>query len=276
LVWDADATTDWRQQIADAVATVRQSSIGIVAVGIEEGEFRDRSNLGLPGHQEELIDAVAKTGRPIVVVMVGGSAITTSRWIDKVAAVLDAWYPGVEGGHAIADVLFGSYNPAGRLPVTFPIAEGQLPMVYNHKPTGRGDDYLDLTGQPAFPFGFGLSYTRFSYENLAIDPGDVRAGRPARVSCRVRNTGDRAGDEVVQLYIRDLLASVSRPVTQLAAFRRLHLVPGEAADISFELSAEQLKLLDRTMHWVVEPGAFRVMVGGSSRDIRLRGEFVVR
>ena len=170
LIWDAGVPDIWQAQIDSAVAIARNSDVAIVVAGSEEGEFRDRAFLKLPGHQEELIEAVAATGKPTVVVLVGGSAIAMSRWLDKVDAVLMAWYPGEEGGNAVADVLFGDANPAGRLPITFPLSEGQLPLVYNHKPTGRGDDYLDLTGQPLFPFGFGLSYTRFEYSALALSP----------------------------------------------------------------------------------------------------------
>jgi beta-glucosidase len=156
------------------------------------------------------------------------------------------------------------------------MSEGQLPLYYDHKPTGRGDDYLDLTGQPLFPFGFGLSYTTFDYSALSIEPAEIPATGTATVRCRVKNTGTRAGDEVVQLYVHDILASIARPVMQLEGFERVHLAPGEEREIAFTLSREQLQMLDRDMHWVVEPGAFRVMVGSSSKDIRLRGELVVK
>jgi beta-glucosidase len=276
LVWDAGVASDWDARIAEAVDSARQSDVAVVVAGIEEGEFRDRSSLGLPGHQADLIRAVAATGKPTVVVLVGGSAITMPGWLDSVAAVLDAWYPGEMGGAAVAEVLFGDYNPGGRLPLTFPIAEGQLPLNYDHAPTGRGDDYLDLTGQPLFPFGFGLSYTSFAYADLTISPAAIDPTATTTVQCRVRNTGTLAGDEVVQLYIRDLLASTVRPVMQLEGFQRIHLRPGESRAVVFHLGPRELHLLDESMHWVVEPGAFRVMVGSSSRDIRLRGELVVQ
>ena len=276
LVWDAGVTADWAQQIADAVDIARRSDAAVVVAGIEEGEFRDRASLALPGHQAELIRAVAAIGKPVVVVIVGGSAVTMSGWLELVPAVLDAWYPGEAGGRAVADVLFGTYDPAGRLPITFPIAEGQLPLSYDHAPTGRGDDYLDLTGQPLFPFGFGLSYTTFEYSGLAIDPASMPTTGVTTVRCIVRNTGSVAGDEVVQLYIRDLLATTVRPVIQLEGFERVHLAPGEAREVRFQLGPEQLHMLDQQAHWTVEPGTFRVMVGSSSKDIRLRGEFLVR
>jgi beta-glucosidase len=276
LVWDAGVADDWRAKIDSAVALARTSDIAVVVAGLEEGEFRDRAQLSLPGHQEELIERVAATGRPTVVVLIGGGAITISRWIDRVPAILDAWYPGEAGGRAVADVLLGDYNPAGRLPTTWPVSEGQLPLYYDHKPTGRGDDYLDLTGQPLFPFGYGLSYTTFEYSNLSIESPELPPGGSTRVLCRVTNAGAVAGDEVVQLYVHDLLASVARPVMQLAGFQRIHVAPGETRDVVFSIGREQLQMLDRDMHWIVEPGTFRVLIGSSSKDIRLRGDLNVR
>jgi len=276
LVWDVGVKHDWRAAIDSAAALARRSAVAVVVAGIEEGEFRDRSSLALPGHQEELITAVAATGTPVVVVLVGGSAITMGRWLDRVAGVIDAWYPGEAGGHAVAEVLLGDVSPAGRLPVTFPRNEGQLPLVYDHKPTGRGDDYVDGTGQPLFPFGFGLSYTAFAYSGLVVEPSALGPTETATVRCRVKNVGTRAGDEVVQLYVHDELATVARPVMALAGFARVHLAPGEEREVSFRIGPERLRLLDQAMQWVVEPGDFRVMVGGSSRDIRLRGVLTVR
>jgi beta-glucosidase len=276
LLWDAGVVDDSQERIAEAVALAHQSDAAIVVVGLEEGEFRDRAMLALPGRQEELILRVAATGKPVIVVLIGGSAVTMSRWIDRVSAVVDAWYPGEEGGNAVADVIFGDYNPAGRLPITFPMAEGQLPLYYNHKPTGRGDDYVDLTGHPLFPFGFGLSFTTFEYAGLRVEPAQIGASESATVRCTVTNTGSAAGDEVVQLYVRDVLASVARPVMELRGFQRVHLQPKESRDIAFQLGPEHLRMLDRDMKWMVEPGVFRLMVGTSSRDIRLRGELVVQ
>jgi beta-glucosidase len=275
LIWDGGVVDDSGARIREAVATARGSGAAIVVAGIEEGEFRDRADLSLPGRQEQLIRAVAATGTPVVVVIVGGSAVTMRTWIDDVGAVLMAWYPGEQGGAAIADVLFGDADPGGRLPITFPVSEGQLPLVYHHKPTGRGDDYVDLTGEPAFPFGYGLSYAEFVYSDLAIEPMEAVPDEVVRVRVRVRNAGDRAGEEVAQLYVRDLLASVARPVMELKGFRKLHLEPGAATDVEFELPARDLEMLDSEMRWVVEPGAFRILVGRSSRDIRLHGTLEV-
>jgi beta-glucosidase len=276
LVWDRSGAEEAAPRIAEAAAAASESDVAIVAAGIEEGEFRDRSLLRLPGYQEELIDALARTGTPVVVVLIGGSAITMSRWLDRVRAVVHAWYPGEEGGRAITDVLFGAVNPAGRLPITFPLAEGQLPLVYNHKPTGRGDDYLDLTGQPLFPFGYGLSYSAFEYSGLTIEPARISPHDSAVVRFRVKNMGPLAGDEVVQLYIRDVLASVAQPVIALKGFRRLSLAAGEEREVSFVLSPNELSLIRPDGRRVVEPGEFRVLAGASSRDLRLRGTLTVQ
>ena len=275
LVWDAGVVDDWRARIDSAVVLARRSQAAIIAAGIEEGEFRDRAFLGLPGHQEELIRAVARTGTPVTVVLVGGSAITMTPWLDSVAAVLDAWYPGEEGGPAIADVLFGDYSPAGRLPITFPRAEGQLPLYYDHEPTGRGDDYVDLTGLPLFPFGHGLSYTTFRYSGLTIEPATIDSSGTARVRCLVKNTGARAGDEVVQLYLHALFTSVARPVLELKGFRRIHLEPGEEQEVAFTLGPDELRMMNREFTWRVEPGPVRVLIGASSRDLRLRGTLTI-
>ena len=276
LIWGAGPGDDPSAAIDSAVALVRQSDVAIIVAGTDEGEFRDRARLALPGHQETLIERVSATGKPIVVILVSGGAVTMSSWLERAGAVLHAWFPGEEGGNAVADVLFGDYTPAGRLPMTFPVSEGQLPLYYNHKPTGRGDDYVDLTGQPLFPFGFGLSYTTFEYSDLRIEPATIGPRDSTVLRFRVRNTGTRAGDEVAQLYLRDELASVARPVMQLAGFTRIGLEPGESRELAFRVTSEHLRLLDRDMRWVVEPGGFRVMIGGSSKDIRLRGHLTVK
>ncbi|KAF0130958.1 MAG: beta-glucosidase-like glycosyl hydrolase [Bacteroidetes bacterium] len=270
LVWDVGAKVTSTESIAYAAKVASQSDVAIVVAGIEEGEFQDRAYLNLPGHQEELIREVAATGTPTIVILVGGSAVTMHNWLDKADAVLDVWYPGEAGGDAVAEVLFGEYNPAGRLPITFPVFEGQLPLVYNHKPTGRGDDYHNLTGQPLFPFGFGLSYTDFIYSDIRFDRETIAANDSVSLTFKLKNSGKRAGDEVVQLYLRDELASVSRPVIELKGFQRVHLQAGETKEIKFSITPELLQMLDINLKKVVEPGTFVVMVGASSKDIRLR------
>ncbi|MGJ7030807.1 glycoside hydrolase family 3 C-terminal domain-containing protein [Niabella hirudinis] len=266
---------DREARIREAVAVAEKADAVVIAAGIEEGEFRDRAMLSLPGRQEELIQRVAKTGKPVVVVLVGGSAITMSSWLPAVKGVLQVWYPGEEGGHAVADVLLGDYNPGGRLPVTFPMHEAQLPLVYNHKPTGRGDDYENLSGRPLFPFGFGLSYTTFEYGNLRLERKTIGISDSVRVRFTVKNTGTVAGDEVPQLYIRDDLASLAQPVLALKGFQRVPLKPGETKELDFLITPELLQLLNQQMKWVVEPGNFSIMIGASSADIRLRTALTV-
>ncbi|HRP07721.1 MAG TPA: glycoside hydrolase family 3 C-terminal domain-containing protein, partial [Gemmatimonadales bacterium] len=221
------------------------------------------------------IRAVAATGTPVVVVIVGGAPVTMSEWIDSVGAVLMAWYPGEAGGDALADIIFGAQDPGGRLPVTFPLDEGQLPLYYNHKPTGRGDDYLDLAGRPLFPFGFGKSYTSFEYSGMTLSTDTIGIGESVSVSFQVRNTGMRRGVAVPQLYLRDRLASIAQPVMMLRKSARMELEPGEERVVEWILSPEDLSLLDIGMERVVEPGSFRIMVGESSRDIRTAGDLHV-
>ncbi|MEA1896360.1 MAG: glycoside hydrolase family 3 C-terminal domain-containing protein, partial [Bacteroidota bacterium] len=244
--------------------------MAVIVVGIEEGEALDRAFLNLPGHQEKMIKAITATEKPVVVVLVGGSAIIINEWIDKVPAILDVWYPGEEGGNAVADVLFGDYNPAGRLPITFPIHEGQLPLYYNHKPTGRIDGYINLTGKPLFPFGYGLSYTNFKYRDIEFSSKEVTTADTFEVKFKLTNNGEYAGDEVAQLYIRDLFSSVARPVMELKGFKRVYLEKGETKEITFTISPELLSMLDKDLNRIVEPGEFRIMIGASSNDIRLQ------
>ncbi len=276
LVWNVNTPTDWKQKIQQAVAIAKQSEVVIITAGIHEGEFQDRAILSLPGHQEELINAVAKTGKPVIVLLVGGSAITMSNWLNNVNAVLDVWYPGEEGGAAVADVLFGDYDPGGRLPVTFPVSEGQLPLVYNHASTGRGDDYYDLSGLPLFPFGFGLSYTGFDYKDLAFDKNNIGINDSTTVKCTIKNTGGYSGDEVVQLYIHQNLASIAQPVMQLKGFQRIHFNAGETKEVSFLITSKMISMFNKNLESVVEPGKFNIMIGASSRDIRLKGVLTVQ
>jgi len=275
LVWDTGAVPPHVAAIDSAVTMARGADVAVVVAGIEEGEFRDRASLRLPGHQEAMIRAVTATGTPVVVVLVGGGPVTMTEWLDEVGAVLVAWYPGDRGGDAIAGVLSGEVNPAGRLPMTWPVSEGQLPLVYHHKPTGRGDDYLDLTGEPLFPFGHGLSYTSFEYSDLRIAADTVAASDTVTVMVRVRNSGSREGDEVVQLYVKDVLATVARPVMELKGFQRVRLAAGQAREVAFRLPVRDLQFLDAGMRGIVEPGEYRVLVGSSAKEIRVRGSFVV-
>ncbi|HTK55233.1 MAG TPA: glycoside hydrolase family 3 C-terminal domain-containing protein, partial [Gemmatimonadales bacterium] len=276
LVWKQGPGEWWRRRIAEAVAAARRSSVAVVVAGIEEGEFRDRSSLALPGHQEELIRAVAATGKPTIVVLIGGSAITMSRWLDDVDAVLMAWYPGQEGGNAVADVLTGAVDPGGRLPITFPNSEGQLPLSYDHRPTGRGDDYVDGTGEPLFPFGFGLSYATFEYSGLRVESEGTEGTLPLTVRATITNRSTRAGTEVVQLYIHDEVATLSRPVMQLRGFQRVHLSPGDSTEVTFRLRKEYLAFWGNERGWITEPGSFRLMIGASSKDIRLQTHWTLR
>ncbi len=271
LVWNADVVNKDTEEINKAVELAKKSEVAIVVVGLEEGEFRDRAYLSLPGRQEEMINKIAAIGKPMVVILVGGSAVTMNNWLKNIPALLDVWYPGEEGGNAVADVLFGDYNPAGRLPISFPVFEGQLPLVYNHKPTGRGDDYMNLTGQPLFPFGYGMSYTSFEYSELQIEKSKITANDSTVISCKITNNGKLDGDEVVQLYIHDELASVARPILELKGFQRIFLKAGTSRIIRFSILPEMLSMLDINLKKVVEPGDFRIMIGASCKDIRLRG-----
>ncbi|MBS1669461.1 MAG: glycoside hydrolase family 3 C-terminal domain-containing protein [Bacteroidetes bacterium] len=275
LIWNQGITDETEKKIKEAVEAAKQADIALVVAGIEEGEFRDRAMLTLPGKQEELIKRVAATGKPLVVLLVGGSAVVMNNWIDDAQGIVDLWYPGEEGGKAVAAILFGDANPAGRLPITFPLSESQLPLVYNHKPTGRGDDYNNLSGLPLFPFGYGLSYTKFEYSNLQFSKNNIANNDSVIVKFKLTNRGSREGDEVTQLYIRDLLSSVARPVMELKGFQRVHLMPGETKQISFLVGPSALSMLDENLKEVVEPGDFKIMIGASSRDIRLKGILTV-
>ena len=275
LIWNAGVMDSSDIKISEAVQTAQSCDVAIVVAGIEEGEFRDRASLHLPGRQEEMIHKIAETGKPVIVVLIGGGPVVVTDFIDDIDGLVEAWYPGDQGGNALAHVLSGDYNPAGRLPISFPVDEAQLPYVYYHKPTGRGDDYLNMTGKPMFPFGYGLSYTTFEYSDLQFSKEKIGADEVCIVSCVVRNSGFYGGDEVVQLYIRDELASVSRPMMELKGFQRIHLNAGESKKIEFEITPDMLSMLNELMQRVVEPGTFRIMIGASSNDIRLRGILTV-
>ncbi|MBT9485796.1 glycoside hydrolase family 3 C-terminal domain-containing protein [Sediminibacterium sp.] len=271
FLWKENVLDSAEIKIKQAVELAIKVDVNIVVAGIHEGEFQDRSSLSLPGNQEALIKAIAATGKPIVVLLVGGSAITMQKWIDKVNGVMMVWYPGEEGGNAIAALLYGDENPAGRLPITFPQTEGQLPMVYNHKPTGRGDDYHDLSGEPLFPFGYGLSYTHFKYSNLVFTKDTLKGTDTIKVRVDITNTGNKLGDEVIQMYIRDELSSLATPVLSLKAFNRVQLNPGQTKTVEFDINASMLSLINEAGNRLAEEGSFRIMIGPNSKELVLKG-----
>lgn len=263
---------------ADVVVAVMGERAGLVWFNregvITSGEGVDRPDTRLPGVQEELIRALHDAGKPIVLVLINGRPLSIAPVLDYVDAVVEAWYPGEEGGTAIADVIFGDYCPGGRLPISVPRDAGQLPLYYSRKPSSF-NNYVYLESTPLFPFGYGLSYTTFEYSGLRIEPPKAPAGGYVTISLKVKNTGSYEGDEVVQLYVSKEVASVARPVKELKGFRRVTLKPGEEREVTFKLPVELLAFYDRFGRLVVEPGVYRIMVGGSSEDARLKGSFTV-
>lgn len=273
-----DIKCDSDAGFGDAVARAKESDVALVFVGESDemgGEAASRSSLDLPGRQMDLVKAIQATGKPTVVVLVNSRPMTFGWIVESVPSILVAWMGGSEAGNAIADVVFGAVNPSGKLPVTFPRTVGQVPIYYNHLNTGRPPEeqnkysskYLDVPWTPQFPFGYGLSYTTFKLSNLQLSAPRIRATDKLTVSVEVENAGSRAGDEVVQLYIRDVVASMSRPVKELKGFQRVTLQPGEKRRVEFTLAHDQLAFWNREMRFVVEPGEFRVMVGSNSRDV---------
>ena len=273
LGWDADVHGD--ADMDTAVAVAKSAGAALVVVGISEGEGRDRASLALPGKQAELIRRVSATGVPTIVVLVAGAAVTMSDWIGGVPAVLDAWYPGEVGGSAVAEALFGDFSPAGRLPITFPLSAEQAPLYYNAKPSGRGSDYVNLSGKPLFPFGHGLSYTTFGYANARVSSARVKSTDDVTVSVDVRNNGERNADEVVQLYLHRGTAGVARPMKELQGFRRIALAPGETQTVVFTITARQLSFLDADMKLVNEAGDVELLFGASSSDIRAKSTVTI-
>ncbi len=270
-----DVNSDRTNGIAEAAQAASQADFSIVAVGEDadmSGEAASRSSLDLPGKQLELVKAIHATGKPYAVVLMNGRPLTINWIAENSPAILETWYGGTMAGPAIADVLFGDENPGGKLPITFPRSVGQIPIYYNHKSTGRPFDannkytskYLDMPNTPLYPFGYGLSYSQFRLSNLQLSARRIKPNGQVKVSVDVENTGARAGDEVVQLYIRDVAASVTRPVRELKGFKRITLQPGEKKKVEFTLSSEQLGFYNREMRFVVEPGDFKIIVGTSS------------
>ena len=275
-----EVTGGGKEGFAEAFAAADRADVVIMCLGLspkiegEEGDAAfsdaggDRLHLDLPGVQQELLETVCARGKPVVLVLLNGSAVAVNWGQEYVPAILDAWYPGEEGGNAIADVLFGDYNPAGRLPVTFVKSLDQLPPFDDYGMKGRTYRYME--DEPLYPFGFGLSYATFEYNDLRLSSTRLSTGDSLEARVRVRNTGSRAGDEVVQLYISDLEASVSVQIRRLARFQRISLAPGEGKEVVFTLSAGDFELVDEQGRWVLEPGMFRISVGGSQGDARSR------
>jgi len=272
---------------AEAVAAAEAADVAVVVVGDRSGltdaatcgEARDRADVRLPGVQEALVEAVAATGTPVVLVLLGGRPLALGRLAERVGAILAAWLPGAEGGTAVAAALFGDVSPSGKLPVGFPRDPAQIPVYHGHKPSGGRShwkgDYVDMPTSPLYPFGHGLAYTRFAYADLRVAPAEATADDEVTVSFELRNEGTRAGEEVPQLYLRDPVASVTRPVRQLAGFARVALRPGESRRVAFRVPVNMLAFYDRAMRHVVEPGEIEVHVGASSADVRLSGAFAI-
>ena len=277
-------------EIKQASRAAGESDVAIVVVGENEwrtankkgtvGEGYDAATLELTGMQQGLVKAVYDTGTPTVVVLVNGRPLAT-RWItERVPAIVEAWCPGEKAGDAVADVLFGDYNPSGHLPVTIPRHVGQLPVYYNYPPSKKywlenawGKPYVDMDPTPLYAFGHGLSYTTFQYSDLEISPDETGPGGTVHVRTTITNSGNRAGADVVQLYINDPISSVSTPVKELKGFRKVWLKPGESTKVQFELGPSHLSLVNRHLKKVVEPGEFKVMIGHSSDQIVLQGTF---
>lgn len=279
---DYPLTAEEQAEIDRAVENARQSDVAVVVLGGGQrtcGENKSRSSLDLPGRQLQLLQAVQATGKPVVLILTNGRPLSIN-WADKfVPAILEAWYPGSKGGTALADILFGDYNPGGKLTVTFPKSVGQIPFNFPCKPSSQvdGGQNMGLDGNMTrvngalYPFGYGLSYTTFEYSDLEISPKVITPNERVQVSLKVTNTGKRAGDEVVQLYTRDVISSVTTYEKNLAGFERIHLLPGETQTVTFTLDRKHFELLNADMKWVVEPGEFCIMAGASSEDIRLSG-----
>lgn len=267
-------------EIEKAKDAAKHSDVAIVVIGEAgdrtNGEGKDIASLDLTGIQEDLLKAVYATGTKTVVVLINGRPLSIRWTSENIPAIVEAWMCGEQGGNAIADVLFGDYNPSGKLPITVPRNIGQFPFYYNHSVTRDRARYVDMPGTPLYEFGYGLSYTKYEYSNLQITPKEIGVRGEVEISADVKNTGDLKGAEAVQLYINDVISSTSKPVKELKGYEKIALEPGETKTVKFKLFPEDLSLFDRDMNFVVEPGVFRIMVGSSSMDIRLRGEFAVK
>ncbi len=267
------------EMIREAVDAVNKADVAVAVVGEASemsGEAASRSEIGLPGNQRELLKALVKTGKPVVVVVMSGRPLTITWEHENASAILQAWFSGTEAGNAIADAIFGDYNPSGKLTITFPRNEGQIPIYYNHKNTGRPMDpgnkfstkYLDVPNDPLYPFGYGLSYTSFGYSEITLSKKQFRPAEKLVLKVTVTNTGNHDGEEVVQLYVRDLVGTVTRPVKELKGFQRIMLKKGESRELSFTLSVEDLKFYNADLKWTYEPGEFKVFVGTNSQEAK--------
>ena len=284
FVHELTINTENNRGIKEAVALAKQSEVAILVLGehgLQSGEGRSRADIGLPGFQQELLEAVYEVNKNIVLVLMNGRPLAIP-WADEhVPAIVEAWHLGTQSGLAIADVLFGDYNPSGKLPMTFPRDVSQVPIYYNHKMTGRPgpknlvfwSHYIDHTNDPLYPFGHGLSYTTFEYSDLVVS--SIPGANRVLVSVVLKNTGKYDGAEVVQLYLRDLVGSVTRPVKELKSFEKVFLKTGESKTIQFELTDKELGFYNNQGEFVVEKGSFNVMVGGSSVD-GLKGSFTLK
>ena len=275
-----------REGFNEAIAAAMKADVVVMSMGESRdmtGEAKSRSNIHLPGVQEELIKAIYETGKPVVVLINTGRPLVFNWTSEHIPAILYTWWLGSEAGNAIADVLFGDYNPSAKLPVSFPRSEGQIPIYYNHFNTGRPalndsdrfyrSSYLDLSIYPAYEFGYGLSYTNFDYSGFKISNTTMNANDSIRVSFRLTNTGSYAGSEVVQLYLRNKVASVIRPVKELKDFKKVFLQPGESTSVEFNISRDKLIFLNQQLKWGTEPGDFELMIGSSSEKIKFQGGF---
>ena len=271
---------------ATAMRFARQSDVVVAVLGEERemsGEASSRSNLDLPGKQSDLLAALRGTGKPIVLVLMNGRPLILTSVSENADAIVEAWFLGTESGHAIADILFGAVSPSGKLPVSFPRSVGQIPLYYNHKSTGRPiadsdrftSRYLDVPNTPLYAFGYGLSYAGFKYDNLRLSSASIAKNQSIRVTIDVENTGKRTADEIVQLYVQDEVASIARPVEELKGFRRITLRPGEKQSVEFTLTIDDLSFYGKAMQKIVEPGEFKVLVGGNSVDL-LETSFVLQ
>ena len=271
--WGARAHLRWNLEKVNfqpAIDIAKKADVAIVVLGesnelVEEN--RDVASLDLHGMQQELIEAIQKTGTPVVCVLLNGRPLSTNWISENIPALIEGWFPGEAGGRAVADVLFGDYNPGGRLPITVPKSVGQLPIYYNQKPSAI-HRYVSESENPLYTFGYGLSYTKFEYSNFAINAKEIKADGELKVSVDVKNTGNYDGDEVVQLYINDVYSSVTTPKKTLKGFKRLFIKKGETKKVEFRLTADELSIWNREMKRVVEPGDFEVMIGGNSTDLQ--------